>query len=183
MLRNKTTGQWLPGHSMPMNWRKKIAQAHRGKSHPDFGIQWRKKISNTHKRRWKVMRDYLMVARRKASLTMKKKGYPAHFRKFRDSHTNFSQYCSERTKSLWKSPGFRAKYRLSRMKSRQKSGGYYWVYKPLHPYCNSRGYVPEHRWVVEQVTGKLLEKTHIVHHLDGNRLNNDLENLVIMTVS
>ena len=37
----------------------------------------------------------------------------------------------------------------------------------------------EHRHIVEQHIGRKLRKDEVVHHLDGNRLNNELSNLVI----
>lgn len=41
----------------------------------------------------------------------------------------------------------------------------------------------EHRTVAEQILGRPLEPGEIVHHIDGNKLNNDLKNLQIMTQS
>ena len=38
-----------------------------------------------------------------------------------------------------------------------------------------------HRWVMEKKLGRRLEKGEIVHHIDGNRQNNDLENLKLLT--
>lgn len=37
----------------------------------------------------------------------------------------------------------------------------------------------EHRYVMEQHIGRKLKRTEIVHHIDGNRINNVLSNLVI----
>ena len=37
------------------------------------------------------------------------------------------------------------------------------------------------RYVMEQVLGRPLDKNEIVHHIDGNKLNNDPSNLQIMT--
>lgn len=50
----------------------------------------------------------------------------------------------------------------------------------------SRGYVKlngrhEHRVVAERMLGRQLAKGEIVHHLDGNKRNNDPSNLVVMT--
>ncbi|HEY1806060.1 MAG TPA: HNH endonuclease signature motif containing protein [Terracidiphilus sp.] len=39
----------------------------------------------------------------------------------------------------------------------------------------------EHRIVAEQKTGRPIEKSEVVHHVDGNRLNNDPSNLVVIT--
>ena len=58
-------------------------------------------------------------------------------------------------------------------------------------YIDKRGYrwirrtdgkdVREHRQVMEDSLGRALEPWEIVHHKDGNRLNNALENLEVMT--
>lgn len=45
------------------------------------------------------------------------------------------------------------------------------------------GYVYEHRYVVEKEIGRPLKKSEIVHHIDGNKLNNDISNLMLMTRS
>jgi len=42
-----------------------------------------------------------------------------------------------------------------------------------------RGLVYEHQLVAERVLGKLLPPNAVVHHIDGNRLNNVPSNLVI----
>ena len=41
-------------------------------------------------------------------------------------------------------------------------------------------YEYEHRKVLEEVLGRKLGKKEVVHHVDGNRLNNDIDNLRIM---
>ncbi len=38
-----------------------------------------------------------------------------------------------------------------------------------------------HRWVMEQKIGRRLTSDEIVHHVDGNPLNNDPRNLVILS--
>lgn len=39
----------------------------------------------------------------------------------------------------------------------------------------------EHRVVAEQMIGRPLERGEIVHHIDGNKHNNDPSNLQVMT--
>lgn len=39
----------------------------------------------------------------------------------------------------------------------------------------------EHRVVVEQKIGRVLRPGEVVHHIDGDKLNNDPDNLAVMT--
>lgn len=45
---------------------------------------------------------------------------------------------------------------------------------------NYRGY--RHRQIVEELIGRKLERLEHVHHLDGNKNNNELKNLLLLTV-
>lgn len=48
---------------------------------------------------------------------------------------------------------------------------------PFYQMCSPNGYVMEHRLVMAKSIGRLLERYETVHHIDGNRQNNDLSNL------
>lgn len=61
------------------------------------------------------------------------------------------------------------------------SHGYIQDHMPSHPYCDDRGYVYEHRLVIEKHLGRYLSTNEVVHHIDGNKSNNSLENLRLMT--
>lgn len=41
--------------------------------------------------------------------------------------------------------------------------------------------VREHRWLMEQHLGRKLESWEHVHHIDGNHLNNAIENLAVLS--
>jgi len=60
------------------------------------------------------------------------------------------------------------------------SNGYRLVLHPDHPDADAKGYIFEHRFVMSEVLGRLLSETEIVHHRDGDKLNNAPENLEII---
>lgn len=51
---------------------------------------------------------------------------------------------------------------------------------PNHPNADKRGYYREHRYVMELHLGRYLTKNEEVHHIDGNGLNNNIDNLLLM---
>lgn len=58
--------------------------------------------------------------------------------------------------------------------------GYVMVYRPDHYYCNSNGYIREHRLIMELHVGRLLKPREVVHHKDGDRVNNKISNLELL---
>jgi hypothetical protein len=50
---------------------------------------------------------------------------------------------------------------------------------PKHPFANPNGYVYLHRFLMEKKIGRYLKPEEVVHHIDRNRENNNLDNLMI----
>ena len=57
--------------------------------------------------------------------------------------------------------------------------GYKVIHMPDHPKANNKGWVYEHYIVAEQKLGRYLQDKETVHHIDGNKKNNNPDNLIV----
>ena len=83
------------------------------------------------------------------------------------------RFCSQKCAYAWK--------KGKRLKDTPRiSWGYRYSFMPNHPFANDGRYVAEHRLVMEKKIGRYLEPNEIVHHRNGNKLDNRIENLFLM---
>ena len=74
--------------------------------------------------------------------------------------------------------GWRGK--IAREGRKVNQHGYVVVRRPDHPNATTNGYVLEHRLVMAEFLGRPLEAGEVVHHRDGDKTNNAVENLEVL---
>ena len=81
--------------------------------------------------------------------------------------------------SAFKKGELNPKWKGGRIKT---PSGYIMILKPEHPRGKSNmGYVFEHILIIEKKLGKFLKKNKIIHHINGIRDDNRIENLIVIT--
>lgn len=62
------------------------------------------------------------------------------------------------------------------------ANGYVMIFKPDHPNTTKKGYIMEHRFVMSEYLGRPLNKFENVHHKNGDRSDNRIENLELWNI-
>lgn len=89
------------------------------------------------------------------------------------------KYCSKKCSEIY----FKGSNHPSWNGGRQiDKSGYILIYSPKHPHAR-KGYIREHRFVMEQKIGRLLRLDEVVHHINEIKDDNRIENLRIMSTS
>ena len=60
-------------------------------------------------------------------------------------------------------------------------GDYNYALVPDHPNSTDKNYVLEHRVIMENEIGRILDTFEIVHHVNGDKKDNRIENLQVMS--
>lgn len=63
------------------------------------------------------------------------------------------------------------------------SNGYVYLKRPDHPRANKQGYVKRANLVIEAHLGRVLGPHELVHHRNGNKQDDRIENLEVMSRS
>ncbi|MFE4571370.1 HNH endonuclease [Paenibacillus chitinolyticus] len=89
------------------------------------------------------------------------------------------KFCSKECKN--KAASMKLKGRTSRnYKGRRvTTQGYIEVFIPEHPNANSNGYYKRANLVMEKKIGRYLDRKEVIHHIDKNKQNDDLDNLML----
>ncbi len=164
----------LKGHGVSEQTKRKISKANKGKKRSG---EFRQRMSKIQKGR-KLPED----TKRKISKT--KKGVKLskeHCKKL--SKVRKGIKLSEETKRKM-SENLRGKKGSEARNwkgGKKKNGGYITIFSPTHPYANKRKYVLEHRLIMEKHTGRVLLPTEVVHHINGIKNDNRIENLMLFS--
>ncbi len=100
-------------------------------------------------------------------------------KRFNQKHKGKCKYCGRK---IWlDSTRCRhcAKYDRKKKPRKIDKSGYIQIYKPDHPGADHKGYVREHRLVVEKKIGRYLKPKEKVHHLYGKKQDNRIEKLML----
>lgn len=61
--------------------------------------------------------------------------------------------------------------------------GYKVVHCQNHPFSSKKGYIQQHRLIVEEFIGRYLTKREVIHHINRIKTDNRIENLMIFKSS
>lgn len=91
------------------------------------------------------------------------------------------QYCDQKCKSEYQAKAAYERFKAGSYGRYVKANGYVWISVPSLANNGKKGQVMEHRYVMQNAIGRPLLREETVHHKDGNRQNNRIENLELFS--
>ena len=117
------------------------------------------------------------IPRRPSNQWLGKKHSPKTIKILRKISTGKKASIATRRKMSDASRGRPKPYNSSFFRKKINTNGYIHLWKPDSPMSNVTGYVYEHRMVMADALGRSLNSNEIVHHKNGIRNDNRIENL------
>lgn len=95
------------------------------------------------------------------------------------SRKNIAKFCSKKCNGLWIKKNFRMEKSPSWRGGRSITRGYIRLYLPDYMSSMDDGYILEQRYIMEKHLGRQLKKGEVVHHINGDTEDNNIENLML----
>lgn len=151
------TGIYIRTKKLTEEHKKKIGLANKGKKRTE---EQKRFISENLKRKYKLGELKLSTS------CFKKNNKPWNTGKIMTKEQKINKFGEK--SHLWKGGTFI-----------DKISGYVYVLFKEHPFSNTKGYIRKHRLVMEKHIGRYLTKEEVVHHINGIKTDNKLENLML----
>lgn len=119
-----------------------------------------------------------------------RKNISAGNKKWHKAHPEFGTFMAQNhsgKNAYWYGKNHSPKAKIAISQARFKTGktknvnGYIMCYKPGHPNIQPNGYIEEHRLVIEEAFGRLLSSDEHVHHINGDIIDNNIKNLMVLS--
>ncbi len=90
-------------------------------------------------------------------------------------------YCNRTCLGAYRSKHYRSHYAASWKGGVTKDRGRVLYHMPGYHLAQADGYVYRYRLMAEEKLGRRLRHDEIIHHIDGDETNDDMDNLIVTT--
>lgn len=146
------------------------------KGYPKNAELARHRRSESHKKRIRSDSWYENVRK----MLIKRNKSKVHIKKVRLANTGVKFTEERKLKIKLNRPDFNGNKNPRWLGGNFISRGYRFIYSPKHPLRNIKGYVREHLFILYKHLSGNIKKSNVIHHIDKNKLNNNINNLMVM---